>query len=236
MMFTKKKYYWGKKEIQYSRWVADDIVDSSVSSWIDRNTGKELIQDNASYKPTVVSSYIDGHKAVLFNGVNQFLYSPDTNIVNPINNGITTIIVGKALTDGAYIAKSLYGETPDRWWMVYSNGYIHSVSETVARTRGNWEILSLRHDNNYAFTPIYKNIVHFMDKKNKIGSGALQSITPNSFNLIVGAYNNGSGGVPPASGVYCNCYIAEIIIIQDSIPNAQFNSIIDMLTTLYPSI
>jgi hypothetical protein len=126
--------------------------------------------------------------------------------------------------DAYIIAKSFYGNATGRWalgrdnsagggmnFLLDAGSGVNTVyADTTSTSQlivGTW---------NRSTTAIYKN-----------GSTALTSSLVNTTNystlfpLLVGAYNNTSGGVPPQAGLFLNGDLAEILVFQSNVSQYQ---------------
>ena len=207
----------------------------TVSQWNDKSgNGYNFTQATTSNQPTFVSSGTNGLSLLRFNGTNQYLGGGTT--LNIGTNDIAVFAVckyaaGTTLGSSYVFAKSLYGGAASRilfgvqsmgigdgtggniWWQgsAYESSYTsyHSVQFVTTRASGT--------NTYYANGTQFYQINPGVDTSTNWSSG---------YNMIVGGYNNPSGGIsPPQTGLYMNGDICEILIYAATITTTQRQTI-----------
>lgn len=207
----------------------------TVSQWNDKSgNGYNFTQGTTAYQPTFVSGGTNGLSLLRFNGTDQYLGGGTT--LNIGTSDIAIFAVCKYASDASlqssYIfAKSLYGGAAARilfgvqsmgigdgtggniWWQgsSYESSYAsyHSVEFVTTRASGT--------NTFYANGSQFHQISPGVDTSTNWTSG---------YNMIVGGYNNGSGGIsPPQSGLYMKGDICEILLYAATITTTQRQTI-----------
>jgi hypothetical protein len=196
-----------------------DAADSStitqtsgnISQWADKSTS--ALTATAVNSPTVVANVQNGLPGISFNGSSQYF-----NLGNNLNMGTNQLyifVVSKfnSTADGAIIGKSLYGGATGRYSLLRVGGILNPLiqgtgggndSGVNSDTNTSTRLLNMVWDRSTII--LYQNGTSVFS----VGLSEAANVT-NGFSLLIGAYQNGSGGVPPV-GLYLNGFIHEILI------------------------
>jgi len=201
----------------------------TVSQWTDKSSNAFVFtQATSSYQPTFISNGTNGLSLLRFNGTNQYLGGGTTLTIG--TNDVAMFAVCKytvgSIVESYIFAKSLYGGAAGRilfglrtmgiadagfnvWWQgtSYESSYAsyHSVEFVTTRASG----VNTFYANGSQFYQINPGV----DTSTNWTSG---------YNMIVGGYNNSSGGInPPQTGLYMNGDICEILLFSSTIDNTQ---------------
>ena len=190
-----------------------------IATWFDLSgNGNHVHQPTQALKPTFnpANSLFNNRPSIDFNG--SVFFDGGTNILNPGNDSMTVFVVGRHTTPtGTYIAKSLYGNPPSRWYMLYEASWIEYLADNIAtvniaRTPGAPEIMVL--DRNRVL-----NRLSGRANRAELGNIAFSPVNMVSgYNLLIGAYNNTAGGLPPHGGYFLNGSICEIRVYINPVP------------------
>ena len=140
---------------------------------------------------------------------------------------MTLFVVGKTTfvsgTAQSFIARSLYGVQDGRWAMIYETNYLffitggggsgYTASATATPYSGTFSLFEGVWDG----TSVYS----YGNGTQLASVSASVTATSNSDLVLVGAYNNASGGVPPQTGFYYNGTIGEIIMFSNALSTGQ---------------
>jgi hypothetical protein len=192
---------------------ATTIVQSSgnISQWNDKSTN--ALTATAVNNPTFVANLQNGLPGISLNGSNQYF-----NLGNNLNMGANQLyifVVSKfnSTADGAIIGKSLYGGGVGRYSLVRLGSVLIPLAQgtgdgnnsgVISDTNTSVRLLSMIWDRNTIV--LYQNGTSVFSVDLSDSSSAT-----NNNSLLIGAYQNSSGGVPP-QGFYMNGYIYEILL------------------------
>ena len=186
---------------------------TSISTWKDKSSNGLI--GTALNSPTQTANSINGLPAVVFSTGTQYI-----NFGNNLNIGTNSIYVFSVVkydstANGAIIGKSRLAALAGRWTLVRdttSGGMAMIVDATgtginsaYADTSTTPQLISGYWDRSIVY--IHQNGTL---RNNVALSNASNLSTSDS--LFVGAYQNSTGGAPPASGLYFNGKIGEIIV------------------------
>ena len=181
---------------------------STVTQWRDKTNG---FVGTPVGNP--VYTTVDGVPAVTFNGT-QYIDFGDVADLGAAPLNIFVVSKHNTTGGGSLIAKSFIGIGQNRWalfregstLLTFALGADGQGVLSYADTNTSRRVLSWTWDR--VTQTLYQNGV-------SIASGAYSSTTAinTTHKLLVGAYNNGSGGTPPADGYYLNGSINEIVCI-----------------------
>ena len=184
----------------------------SISQWRDKSSS--ALTATGVSNPTLVANIQNGFPGISLDGSTQYF-----NLGNNLNMGTNQIyifIVSKfnSTADGAIIGKSLYGSQGGRYSLlrngamiplieagggVVNNSGLNSDTSTSAR------LLNMVWDR--STINLYQNGTSVFS----VGLSDTSNLTTGN-SLLIGAYQNGSGGTPPVAGFYMNGYIHEILM------------------------
>jgi len=188
----------------------------TISQWIDRSPS--ALTATAVNNPTLVANIQNGFPGISFNGSTQYF-----NLGNNLNMGTNQLyifVVSKfnSTADGAIIGKSLYGSQAARYSLLRSGAMIPLIeasggavnnSGLNSDTSTSARLLNMVWDRSNIY--LYQNGSSVFS----VGLSDLSNLT-NGDSLLIGAYQNGSGGTPPVAGLYMNGYIHEILMYSTS--------------------
>ena len=193
---------------------ATTITQSSgnITQWRDKSTS--ALTATASNNPTLVPNIQNGFPGISLDGSTQYF-----NLGNNLNMGTNQIyifIVSKfnSTADGAIIGKSLYGSQGGRYSLLRSGALIPLIeagggavnnSGLNSDTSTSPRLLNMAWDRSTIY--LYQNGTSVFS----VGLSDSSNLTTGN-SLLIGAYQNGSGGVPPVAGLYMNGYIHEILM------------------------
>ena len=203
---------------------------STVTNWADKSgTG---LTSTPSGSPTIVTNALNGLSAVSFNGSSQYFNFGNVNNIGTNQLHIFVVAKFNSTADGSIIAKSLYGPGVGRYFIARSGASLIPGLETSTNNSGTGasdtsttaRLINMHWDRS-ALT-MYLNGTSAVSLTNADASTNLN----NTYSLLVGAYNNGTGGVPPQTGLYFNGYIMEIIQYLGQITTSQRQQVEGYLT------
>ena len=190
-----------------------------IATWFDLSgNGNHVHQPTQALKPTFnpANSLFNNRPSIDFNG--SVFFDGGTNILNPGNDSMTVFVVGRHTTStGTYIAKAIAASTAVRWLINYSVGYLQVFADNdtvirLGRTPGISEILVL--DRNRTTNRLAGRV-----NSAEFGNVALAPVNMvSNFNLLIGAFNSTSGGLPPFAETFLNGSICEIRVYINPIP------------------
>jgi hypothetical protein len=186
----------------------------ALTSWNDASPN--AYSGSAINGPLYITNAINSNPVVRFNGSNQYI-NFGTSALNIGTNHFNTFVVARYSTinsNGAIMSKSLAGGA----------GYRYFVGKVLGATNYDTFFTNSGDANNFVQVPYNVSTPNLLgsywNRSNVFGAlngstlAALSFINSEnfttSFNLIVGAYNNSGGGIPP-SGQYIQGDIAEIV-------------------------
>ena len=184
----------------------------NITQWRDKSTS--ALTATGVSNPQYVTNVQNGFPGISFDGSTQYF-----NLGNNLNMGTNQIyifIVSKfnSTADGAIIGKSLLGSQGGRYSLLrvgalvplieagggaVNNSGLNSDTSTSAR------LLNMVWDR--STINLYQNGSSVFS----VGLSDSSNLTTGN-SLLIGAYQNGSGGVPPVAGLYMNGYIHEILM------------------------
>ena len=184
----------------------------NITQWKDKSTS--ALTATATNNPTLVANIQNGFPGISFDGSTQYF-----NLGNNLNMGTNQLyifVVSKfnSTADGAIIGKSLYGSAGARYSLVRSGAMIPLIeasggavnnSGLNADTSTSARLLNMVWDRSTIY--LYQNGSSVFS----VGLSDSSNLTTGN-SLLIGAYQNGSGGTPPVAGLYMNGYIHEILM------------------------
>lgn len=205
-------------------WLRADTVfmdiDSTVYEWRDLSSNNtSVFQSDDLNQPIFLDSILNNKPIVRFSG-NHWLDGGD--ICDVSSEGQSVFIVAKSMNStGTFVAKSLYGAQSKRVACSYVSGdYMFLYQDNSLRNIATPSPLdSFR---------IFTNISNHTALKNKLWLDAtivdsvdIASYDMNStYDFVVGAYNNSTGGVPPTAW-FLDGDIAEIIVYNRALEETE---------------
>jgi PKD repeat protein len=206
--------------------LADSVnkdVDNTVFNWLDASgNNNDVFQTDELSQPLLVNNGLNNRSVIRFDGIDDYFTGGD--ICDISDTGATFFIVGMSNTNNAsYLAKALSGGGGKRYGVYYfgstfnflfnsNNNYDISFSHT----NGNYEIITTSVDFVNTINQVYIN-GEFKQNRTISSFNNMDS----NFDFLIGAYNNSTGTIPPASGFFLNGDIAEIIIYDKPLTSDQ---------------
>jgi len=189
-------------------------AEGKVSKWLDASgNGLELVQTAKTSCPVLVNAEeLNNQLCLRFDGVNDYLNGGD--ILDIGSKGQTVFLVGRALNDGYYFAKSLYGGVPKRSGLRhYADELLylyHGSSVVKAKVdvkNGDFELIQISVDKGLGLITLAQN-----DKELLTVESGTSFDMDSEFDYLIGAYNNASGTTPPADNLYFKGEVSEVIV------------------------
>ncbi len=215
------------------------LVGEKVEQWYDLSPNHySIVQTNANNRPQKLEDAINGKPTVKFDGVNDYLDGGD--ILDYDEDSHTIFLIGKTnQSKGYFFAKALYGAADSRYGLSYKSSknsysylYVDNIDRTVvaseaSNTIGKYVLITLQNDR-----VLNRNSILFNNEENfhTINGGYNFN---SDFNFLIGAYNNNTGGVPPASNLFLKGEIAEIIIYNKVLSEEERNAVLDYIDNKY---
>ncbi|HOL99057.1 MAG TPA: hypothetical protein PLE86_11305, partial [Bacteroidales bacterium] len=199
-------------------WLSADsveIIDGKVARWYDRSENDyQILQNSATARPTfAIASELNNQPVIVFNGTNSYL--DGGNILNLGTNSHTFFIISKKTgNSGSFFSKSRAATAEGRYGFIIESGnlsffYHDNQQRNVSLnsfSNNNYNLFSILNNRQNQKNQLFVNS-NFV-KENSLNADYEFN---NTFNFLIGAYNNSSGGVPPYFALYLNGAIAEII-------------------------
>lgn len=225
-------------------WVSADgnltkDASNNVSEWLDMSGNiNNVTQPAAASQPIWQPNSLNGHPAIKFDGVNDFMSGGDILDIGENNRSIFFIAQTNSAT-GCYIAKSRAGNSPSRYAFLYASSSFYApvwhdqteINNIATRPTAKPEFISFTAKRDTA-SPYYNTRLFNADSagiSNNIFNIQGTSYNMNStFRFLLGGYNNSNdnGQTLPLNG-----YIAEIVMYNaaftDSVKNIVERTIMD---------
>jgi hypothetical protein len=195
---------------------------SNVSTWIDKSSNGYT--GTSSGSPVLVANSQNGLSCISFNSASS-QYFNFGNVIPQTQQSI--FFVGKSTyvngTSQSFIAKGLLGGQLGRWGLIwdasvgnYLNYLVDGAANTLATITSYSGVCSI-------FEGVWDGTTSYVyGNGTQIGSVGYSAVgTSNTDLVLVGAYNNASGGVPPASGFYYNGTMCEILVFNNAVTTPQ---------------
>ena len=184
----------------------------NITQWRDKSTSG--LTATAANNPTLVAKIQNGFPGISLDGSTQYF-----NLGNNLNMGTNQIyifVVSKfnSTADGAIIGKSLYGSAGARYSLLRSGALIPLIEASggaVNNSGFNSDTSTSGRLLNMVWDRSTINLYQNGSSVFSVGLSDSSNLTTGN-SLLIGAYQNGSGGVPPATGLYMNGYIHEILM------------------------
>ena len=184
----------------------------NITQWRDKSTSG--LTATAANNPTLVAKIQNGFPGISLDGSTQYF-----NLGNNLNMGTNQIyifVVSKfnSTADGAIIGKSLLGAQGARYSLLRSGALIPLIEASggaVNNSGFNSDTSTSGRLLNMVWDRSTINLYQNGSSVFSVGLSDSSNLTTGN-SLLIGAYQNGSGGVPPATGLYMNGYIHEILM------------------------
>jgi hypothetical protein len=184
----------------------------NISQWRDKSTS--ALTATATNNPTLVANIQNGFPGISLDGSTQYF-----NLGNNLSMGTNQLyifVVSKfnSTADGAIIGKSLYGASGGRYSLLRAGAMVPLIeasggavnnSGLNSDTSTSSRLLNMVWDRSTIY--LYQNGSSVFS----VGLSDSSNLTTGN-SLLIGAYQNGSGGTPPVAGLYMNGYIHEILM------------------------
>ena len=220
-------------------WLRADSVEitaDKVSRWYDLSPNEyPIVQNTEAARPLKIDDALGGQPVIQFNGTSTYLDGGD--ILDLEMNSHTIFFLSIVnFNRGVFISKSSSNvNLANRYHLsIYDGTFYYDYYDLQKKTisipnfsLNKYQIVSAVNDRTTSKNEIYINNTF---KSNVLinGSHNLNS----TYNFIIGAINNSTGGVPPA-GIYLNGSIAEIIIYNRLLSEEERNSVETYLMDKY---
>jgi hypothetical protein len=197
---------------------------TSISSWTDRSANSYTInQTTAANQPTFKTREINGNSAVQFDGTSDFLTGGD--ILDLGTNGVIIVSVARrdSGTGGALAGKSSQRALAGRYSLLRETSQFIMLYD-----RQGGGITAQLSESSTAPTIFSGTLERGVNLKAFTNGNQLASTntgTPDSTShntsdeFFIGAYQNSTGTSPPASGLYWNGMIAQVIVLLSNTYN-----------------
>ena len=188
-----------------------EITDGKVSKWYDLSPNNYLVQQtNASARPVVMDSAINGHPALLFNGTSTSLTGGD--ILNLGTDSWTWFVVSKNCNNNYIFSKCISGTIAGRYGLksnqlVYQGENNNAYNLNYSSIQDSFSFSTWINDRNTNKNYIYVN-KELKASGNINGSFDMTTTRPVNFYIGFGSY--------AASSFFFNGQIAEVIAINKS--------------------
>lgn len=193
---------------------------NKVSNWSDKSqNGFQFGQSTAGNKPTYTANNQNGKATITFNATNlTYLMGPSNFAIGTSSYSLFVICSYTSDTSyGSVFAKALYGTQTGR--IIISKD---SAGFSICYTHGDTRIAAITTTYTAGAYRLFELIVNRIEGKdyayqNGILLGSLTfadsatNYTANTSPMLIGAYNNSTGGVPPQAGYYLTGNVAEVL-------------------------
>lgn len=213
----------------------DDLMDDIVANWSFEEPAAGLAPggtDFTDYSATANHLTVSG--ALTFDqvsplGRSAYFDGEDANYLNAGTSDIYDIETGdfsvqawfkteSNATTTSLVSKSLYGAAAGRWFMILQSGKIRATT-TFTGGSGNTETTDTFNDGEWHHAVFVLDrsdrIILYVDGEEKdsasVSAYSAQNLN-STYNLLIGAYNNSSGGLPPQTGLNFEGQIDEVAI------------------------
>ena len=199
---------------------------STVSTWKDKSSNGYT--GTSSGSPTLVANSQNGLSCISFSAASS-QYFNFGNILPQTPQSI--FFVGKSTyvngTSQCFIAKSLLGGQTGRWALLWDSSvgnYLNYLLETTAPVSSDTTGTITQYS---GLCSLFEGVWDGTTKTlygngTQLGTNSVSSAGTSTTDLVlVGAYNNASGGVPPASGFYYNGTMCEILVFNNALTTSQ---------------
>jgi hypothetical protein len=184
----------------------------TITQWTDKSTS--ALTATAVNSPTLVAKIQNGLPGISLDGSTQYF-----NLGNNLNMGTNQIyifVVSKfnSTADGAIIGKSLYGSAGARYSLLRSGALIPLIEASggaVNNSGFNSDTSTSPRLLNMVWDRSTINLYQNGSSVFSVGLSDSSNLTTGN-SLLIGAYQNGSGGTPPVAGLYMNGFIHEILM------------------------
>ena len=207
---------------------------TKVTQWNDKSgNGYNFTQSTSGNQPTYSVASLNNQNTITFTSANStyLLGTASTNFIGTNSLSMYGVFKTNNATSGASVfAKSLYGGasgrilygyrdpgTPGMIVFANSDGIAHDIPDTY--TPGAWRMVGFVSDRSGWTNITYQNGVVAATKT--ISADTTTNLT-NGFPMLVGAYNNSSGGAdPPQADRYLDGAVGELLVFSTALTTSQ---------------
>jgi len=217
------------------------LSSSKVTQWNDKSVnGYNFTQATSGNQPTYSTASLNNSNTITFTSANSTFLTGTASTTFMGTNSISVYGVFKTnnnTSKSSVFSKSLYGSAAGR--ILYGfresgtpatiaggigvasgpNAYT-DISDSY--TAGAWRVFGFVSDRSGWTNTTYQN-------GTSIGSITITANTStnltNAFPMLIGAYNNSSGSIPPQAGYYLDGAVAEIIVFSTALTTTQRQTI-----------
>jgi hypothetical protein len=190
---------------------------SAITQWRDKSSNQYAGTSSGS----PVQGTLNGRPAVAFNGSQVFDFG-DVADLGSANLNMFVVCQFTTTGAGSVIAKSLYGDAQLRYSLLRESGSLlvllqgdgGSAAPGVADTSTAPRLISWTWDR--ATQTLYLNGTSVLS-----ASFANTATFNSSYKLLIGGYNDGTGGTPPMSFLAFNGTIGEVLFLFGTLTSAQ---------------
>jgi hypothetical protein len=193
---------------------------TGVSSWRDKSPN--AFTASGSNLPGYSATALDGRPGITFNGSTQ--YFDLGNVLNLTSNQLFAFVVCKfnSTANGAVLGKSLAGGAVGRYSLLRESGVLFPLiqTSTTVNSSGFSDSSTAVRLLNVAWN---RSTLQLYENGTSRYSTALADATSfsNAYNFLIGAYQSGSGGLPPFAGFYLNGVISEVVLFLGTLTSAD---------------
>lgn len=207
---------------------------NAVTQWNDKSINKyQFTQPATTNRPTYTLSGQNNRNVISFSSASsQYLGGP-SNISVVGTNSISCFVVCKfatASSTGSIFAKSLAGDAFGRLLLLKTDastmeaGIVGAGNRSFTDASGSTRIIGFITDRETTATATY--FVNSSQTAIVSGINTTSNFNDSIYAMIVGAYNNTSGGInPPFSSFFFDGYICEILLYNSAISFNQRRSL-----------
>ena len=202
---------------------------SNISTWVDKSSNGYT--GTSSGSPTFVTNSQNGLPVVNF-VASSSQYFNFGNIIPQTPQSI--FFVGKSTyvngTSQCFIAKALYGGQAGRWallWDPFVGNYLNYLLDIAGGGINTTGTITPYSGLCSLFEGVWNGTTATLyGNGTQLGTNSVSSAGTSTTDLVlVGTYNNSSGGVPPTAGYYYNGTMCEILVFSNALTTTQRQSV-----------
>ena len=184
---------------------------STITQWRDKSSNGFVGTPAGSPLQTT----LNGLPAVAFNGSTQYFSFGDVADLGSANLNIFCVMKFNSTANGSIVAKSLLGSAAFRYALLKETGNLSTLLESTLGVQGVGNVADSSLETRVlSWTWNRTSNILYRDGTLASSVAFANAATFNStYTLLIGAYNNGSGGTPPGAGFYLNGVICELVFI-----------------------
>ncbi len=203
-------------------WLSADsveIVSGKVARWYDLSPNSYVISQGTDVnRPSKIDNSLNNEPVISFNGTTTYLDGGD--ILNLSTNSNMIFFIAKG--SRAVLSKSKAADAANRYSFILGTNNFQTIYQDNILRNFSYTNASFNNQKYNLFTIANNRALNrnkYYINSDSIGQSTIlgsQNFT-SSYNFLIGAYNNSTGGVPPLTNAtygYLNGSIAEIIIID----------------------